>query len=171
MQIENTGLPETKHREVSKKRLDKILRYHGWSAMGVSLIPFPIVDFVAVTGIQFNLLRTLAKAYNIPFMRDKARNLLSPLIGAGIPAVIGTPLAASLTKFIPVLGQTVGVVTMPILTGAATYAIGKVFIQHFASGGTFLTFDPDKVQAYYTEMFQEGQEVAANFKKEDAQKS
>ena len=37
---------------------------------------------------------------------------------------------------------------MPVIAGAA-YAVGKVFIQHFASGGTFLTFDPEKVRAHY----------------------
>ncbi len=33
---------------------------------------------------------------------------------------------------------------MPIYSGAATWAIGKVFIHHFALGGTFLNFDPQK---------------------------
>ena len=72
---------------------------------------------------------------------------------------------------IPVLGQTAGVITMPIVAGATTYAIGKIFVQHFASGGTFLTFDPDKVKAYYTELLQEGQQVASEMKKERAAKS
>jgi hypothetical protein len=31
---------------------------------------------------------------------------------------------------------------MPALSAGATYAIGKAFIQHFASGGTLLDFNP-----------------------------
>jgi hypothetical protein len=31
---------------------------------------------------------------------------------------------------------------MPALSAGATYIIGKVFIQHFASGGTLLDFNP-----------------------------
>jgi hypothetical protein len=31
---------------------------------------------------------------------------------------------------------------MPALAGAATYAIGRAFIQHFVSGGTLLDFNP-----------------------------
>jgi hypothetical protein len=31
---------------------------------------------------------------------------------------------------------------MPALAIGATYIIGKVFIQHFASGGTLLDFNP-----------------------------
>ncbi|MCP4106117.1 MAG: hypothetical protein GY749_11350 [Desulfobacteraceae bacterium] len=49
---------------------------------------------------------------------------------------------------------------MPVAASASTYALGKIFIQHFASGGTFLTFDPEKVKAYYAEMFEDGKKVA-----------
>ena len=31
---------------------------------------------------------------------------------------------------------------MPVFSAGATYVIGKVFIQHFASGGTLLDFNP-----------------------------
>ena len=31
---------------------------------------------------------------------------------------------------------------MPVLSAGATYAIGKAFVQHFASGGTLLDFNP-----------------------------
>ena len=55
---------------------------------------------------------------------------------------------------------------MTILAGATTYAVGKVFIQHFESGGTFLNFNPDSVKEYYETMFKEGQSVAENMKKE-----
>ena len=53
---------------------------------------------------------------------------------------------------------------MPILAGATTYAVGKVFTQHFATGGTFLNFDPETVREYYYEMFKEGQDLSANIK-------
>ena len=31
---------------------------------------------------------------------------------------------------------------MPVASAGATWVIGKVFIQHFASGGTLLDFNP-----------------------------
>ena len=36
------------------------------------------------------------------------------------------------------IGQSTGAITMPVIAGASTYAIYKVFVQHFESGGTFL---------------------------------
>jgi hypothetical protein len=39
--------------------------------------------------------------------------------------------------------------------------LGKVFIQHFESGGTFLTFDPMTVRAHFARLQEEGRKVAA----------
>ena len=150
--------------EVTKEEINKVIRHHVWSAMGVALVPLPVVDYVALTGIQMNLLRRLAKMYEVPFLQDKVKNIISPLVGAAMPGIFGVPLAVSLIKFVPLIGQSVGMLSMPIIAGASTYALGKVFLQHFASGGTFLTFNPEKVKAYYAEMFKEGQQVAAEMK-------
>ncbi|QTA87808.1 YcjF family protein [Desulfonema magnum] len=169
----------TKH--ISKEDIDSILRYHVWASMGVSLIPLPLADFAGLTLVQFNMLRKISKAYGIPFIRKPDKNTLSSWIAVlasfaddaafaairttALPAV-SVSLSASVAKFVPGIGQTAGVITMPMISGAFTYAIGKVFIQHFASGGTFLTFDPEKVKDYYAEMFEEGKKVAVEIRKE-----
>ena len=52
--------------------------------------------------------------------------------------------AASMLKFVPIIGTITAGFVMPVLSAGATYAIGKAFIQHFASGGTLLDFNaPD----------------------------
>ncbi len=143
---------------------EQVLRNHVLGALGVGLIPIPIVDLVALTGVQMNLLRRLAQEYDVPFSEDIVKHLLASLIGSTIPLSFSHTFA-SLIKGIPLIGQTTGALAMPILAGATTYAVGKVFIQHFASGGTFLTFDPEKVRAFYHEKFKEGQEIASQLKK------
>ena len=145
------------------------LRNHIIGSMGVGLIPVPIVDLVALSGIQLNMLRKLAKAYDIPFSKDIVKNIIASLLGSGIPVTFSGALA-SLMKTVPVIGQATGALAMPILAGATTYAIGKVFIQHFASGGTFLNFDPDEVRDYFYEMFKEGKEVVSDLKKGEEKK-
>jgi len=150
----------------SDKDADKILRNHVLGSMGVGLIPMPLVDLVALTGVQLNMLRKLAKAYNIPFSQDKVKNLLASLIGGSIPVTFSN-VVASLIKSVPIVGQTTGAVAMPILAGATTYAVGRVFVQHFASGGTFLNFDPETVRDYYAAMFKEGEKLAAGLKNDD----
>jgi uncharacterized protein (DUF697 family) len=48
----------------------------------------------------------------------------------------------SLIKGLPGFGSVIGALTMPVVSAGATWVIGKVFIQHFASGGTLLDFNP-----------------------------
>jgi uncharacterized protein (DUF697 family) len=156
---------ESKAKEMSGEELDKLIRRHVYASMAIGLVPIPLVDFAGVTVVQMNLLRVLAKRYNVPFSKDIVKTILSSLIGGAVPAAASAPLAASLSKLIPGIGTTAGVIAMPLIGGATTYAVGKVFAQHFASGGTFLTFDPQKVKAYYNEMFKEGKQVAADMGK------
>lgn len=137
----------------------KVIRNHVIVSMGVGLVPIPIVDFVGITGVQLNMLRKLSKIYEVPFSEHKVKNIVSSLVGGGISVPVGVAVF-SLVKMIPVVGTSIGAVSMPVTAGAVTYAVGKVFIQHFASGGTFLTFDPEKVRDYYEEMLKEGKTVA-----------
>jgi hypothetical protein len=63
------------------------------------------------------------------------------LAGSMIPASSGIG-AASMVKGVPVVGTAISTVVMPALSAGATYASGTAFIQHFASGGTLLDFNP-----------------------------
>lgn len=134
------------------------IKHHSFAAAGVGLIPVPAVDFVALTAIQANLLRKLSAFYNVPFTEEIGKKVIGALVGGYAPVAFALPVA-SLVKMIPVIGQTAGVLAMSVMAGASTYAIGKVFVQHFESGGTFLNFDPAAVSAYYREQFQEGREI------------
>ena len=40
-----------------------------------------------------------------------------------------------------------------------TFAVGKVFVQHFESGGTFLDFDAATAKTVFREYFAEGKEI------------
>ncbi len=147
-------------REVSADVVDRAIRQHMWWSVGIGLVPVPLLDLAAITGIQINLLRVLAKLYGIPFIYDPGRKFIASLIASVLPVMSAPTAAASLAKAVPLMGQTAGVLMLPALGGAATYALGKVFSVHFASGGTFLTFDPEQARAYYAEAFREGRRIA-----------
>ena len=79
------------------------------------------------------------------FSDNMGKSVLASLVGAVIPASTATTTAmgvGSLIKGLPGIGTLVGALTMPVFSAGATYIIGKVFIQHFASGGTLLDFNP-----------------------------
>ncbi len=88
-----------------KEEGEKIIRSHVLGAMGVGLIPIPLVDVIALTGVHLNMLRKLAKLYAIPFSKDSGKNLIASLLGGTIPVSVSGTLA-SLVKAIPIIGQT-----------------------------------------------------------------
>ncbi len=64
----------------------------------------------------------------------------------------------SLIKGVPGFGWTVGALTMPVFSAGVTWVIGRVFMKHFASGGTLLDFDPPD----YKEFIKAQQEKVAS---------
>lgn len=119
-------------------------RFSLWSG-AAGLIPVPIVDVAAVGGVQLQMLRKLSEIYGVPFTQNRGKSIIASLAGSVIPASTATTAAmgaGSLVKGLPGLGTLVGALTMPAISAGATYLIGKVFIQHFASGGTLLDFNP-----------------------------
>jgi uncharacterized protein (DUF697 family) len=130
--------PEAESRnEVATKLVD---RFAIWSGVG-GLIPIPVVDLLAVGGLQVQMLRRLSQIYDVEFSANRGKAIIAALAGTMIPATSGMG-AASALKAVPILGMLASGFVMPALSAGATYAIGKAFIQHFESGGTLLDFNP-----------------------------
>jgi uncharacterized protein (DUF697 family) len=127
--------------EAASKLVD---RFSLWSG-AAGLIPLPIVDIVAVGGVQLEMLRRLSDIYGVPFVENRGKSLIASLAGSVLPASTATTTAMGVTsalKSVPGIGTAISAFTMPVFSAGATYVIGKVFIQHFASGGTLLDFNP-----------------------------
>jgi uncharacterized protein (DUF697 family) len=150
---------------------DKIIRENVLWASGGGLIPVPTLDVLAITLVEVKMLRELAQLYEVPFREDQVKSILvSVMTGIGAP-VFGAAIGSSLFKFIPFAGLLMGLAATSGVAAAFTYAVGKVFRQHFASGGTFLDFDPAKVRDHFARQFEEGKLVAAKIKPAASQKT
>src|ERR1700745_3245149 len=123
--------------EAASKLVD---RFSLWSG-AAGLIPIPFVDMAAVGGVQLYMLRRLAEIYGVPFSENRGKSVLASLAGAVIPFTTATTVGG-LAKFFPVIGTATGQLPIAGVSAPATWVIGKVFIQHFASGGTLLDFNP-----------------------------
>jgi uncharacterized protein (DUF697 family) len=129
----------------------------------VGLVPLPLLDMALLSGIQLKMLHRLAKLYDVEFFTHLGKSVIASLLGSGISLSFSFNLS-SLVRGIPFYGQAMSVISVSLFGGASTYAIGKVFVQHFESGGTFLTFDPKRVRDYYAQQFEKGKkEVKENF--------
>jgi uncharacterized protein (DUF697 family) len=144
-----TGEAGVQPLEMTDERRDELAsqlvdRYSLWSG-AAGLIPVPLIDVAAVGGVQIVMLRRLSEIYGVPFSENRGKSILASLAGSVLPASTATSSAmtvGSIAKGIPGLGWAVGALTMPVFSAGATYIMGKVFIQHFASGGTLLDFNP-----------------------------
>ena len=126
----------------------------------VSLIPVPLFDLVALTGVQLKMVHALATLYGLDFRGDVVKGSLISLVGSLGSMSIGAGIFLSALKFIPAASMTVGVLALPASSAAFTYAVGRVFIMHFEAGGTLLDFDPKKMHAYFRQSFQDGLKIA-----------
>lgn len=121
-------------------------RFSLWSG-AAGLIPMPFVDLAAVSGVQIRMLGRISQIYGVPFSANRGKALIASLAGSMIP-VSSALGAASLVKSVPVVGAAVSAFAMPTMSAGATYAIGMVFIEHFASGGTLLDFHPPNYREF-----------------------
>lgn len=148
------------------KSTEEIIKNHVIWSLGGGLIPIPIVDFIAVTSIQLDMIKDLCEVYGISFDKSQGKNLVSALVGTSLASI-----GSSFIKAIPGIGSLLGGVSMSIMSGAATYALGNVFAVHFSRGGTLDNLSVEDFRSFYNEKMEEGKTRAKEWKKEeDAQK-
>ena len=141
------------------KTPDEIIRIHMGFSMAAGALPIPLLDIAAVTAIQSSMVKDLAKYYNIDFNAEKSKTLITALITSSIGSAIGRT-GASILKIIPGIGSLLGLGSQIILSGASTYAVGKVFDKHFREDGDLSNFSVDSFRDFFEEMFRQGQSEA-----------
>ena len=133
-------------------KAEDAIKRHMLAGAAVGVLPFPWIGFASLTAVQLNMLRHLAAIYGVDFSKEIGRSAIAALVGSDLSLSVSLGLA----KLVPGPTAAIGAVSGGLLGAASTYALGKVFVQHFESGNTFLTFDPEKVRAHYEQLFKTG---------------
>lgn len=143
-----------------EKNIDDIIKTHVIFAMTAGAIPVPVADFVAVSAIQYDLVQKLAEFHKVDYDSNKGKTLATSIVGATV-----SRMGSSLIKAIPGVGTVVGIASQVIISGATTYALGKLFDSHFANNGTLDTLNTDAVKAQYRDLVDKGKQYARDLKK------
>ncbi len=143
---------------------DRILLNHVLWATGAGMLPIPLIDLAAVTAIQVDLLNALCREYGVDFTTTSGKSLVAALTGTTLAR-----LGASMLKAIPGVGTLVGGLSMSVMSGASTYAVGKVAIRQLEMNGTLFDMDINWAKEAYAEEFEEGKEVAKNLKEKEGE--
>jgi uncharacterized protein (DUF697 family) len=141
--------------EEKSAKANDIVRNHVGFSLGAALMPLPGADLLAVSAVQLNMLRQLAKLYNVGFMDALGKNIISAVVGSS-----AARLGASLVKAIPGVGTIIGELSMPALSGASTYALGYAVSNHFQNGGSLEDLDLKKARSTYESEVENGKKVA-----------
>lgn len=142
-------------KEEKQRKTIEIIKNHVGFALGAALTPVPGVDLLAVSAVQLNMLRTIAKVYGVSFIDSLGKNIVSAVVGSS-----AARLGASLIKAIPGVGTIIGELSMPALSGASTYALGRVVANHFDHGGTLEDLDLKKARKVYETEIENGKQAA-----------
>lgn len=94
----------------------------------IALLPLPVVDLAAVTYIQTDMLRKLARTFELDYHEPLVLNIVGKVWKAYDGFTLGSCLFGSAAKMIPFVGSMVGMGTVNYLAVGTTYTLGKLVI-------------------------------------------
>jgi uncharacterized protein (DUF697 family) len=163
-QIEITATEDEYLRQDELSRLaNECIKKHSIYAAAGGLIPIPFIEMATSSTIQLRMIAQLSDIYDIRFSENAVKNAIGTLIATVLPMAGAAMIATNIFRSFPVIGTAVSVLTVPTLGAASTYALGKVFAAHFASGGTTLNFNAEAAKAAFKEKYEEGKRKASEF--------
>ncbi len=143
---------------------NKIVNDHVVWSLGAGLMPIPLFDIAAVTAVQMDMLKQLSDLFEVDYSKSNGKAFVSALTGSTFAR-----LGASAIKLVPGVGTVVGGLSMSVLSGASTYAIGQVAINHFGSKTGLCGIDMEWAKQAYEEAIEHGKRVASDLKGHDAE--
>ncbi len=152
--------------ETRRAEADNTVKNHVMIALSLGLVPLPLFDLALLTGNQIKMVHSLSALYEQPFAKDRVKAIVISLVSGSAP-VLGVIGLSAGAKIIPGIGSLVGSGGVAVTGGALTYAVGRVFVQHFESGGTLLNFDFSKARASFKKELHQGSEAVAKMRRKD----
>ena len=152
-------IKKSNEKKTKNETPEDIIMNHVIFSMTAGAIPIPLVDFISITAIQVDMLKQLARFHSVDFDTNKGKTLASSLVGTSM-AKIG----ASAVKALPGVGTLIGIGAQVIFAGGSTYALGKVFEQHFSNNKTLADFNTEKMKEKYDDFLKKGKKIAKDLK-------
>jgi uncharacterized protein (DUF697 family) len=142
---------------------EAVIRNHMFLSMAGGAIPVPVLDLAAVTVVQLDMLKGLARVYQVPFDAKSARAFVTTLTST-IAGKLAARAGASAVKIIPGVGTIVGGAAQVVVTGASTYAVGNVFRRMFREGEWVDGISVDSIKDEARKYYDKGLEMARSLK-------
>jgi uncharacterized protein (DUF697 family) len=145
---------------VDTEKTQQVIKQHMVWAVGAGMVPVPLVDYVAVSAIQMDLIRQLCTLHGVNYAEGTGKVWVSALTGGALAR-----MGASAIKAIPGVGSLLGGISMAIASGASTYALGQVVCRHLDHGGNMSNLNMDEARKAYDASYEEGKKAAKEAQK------
>ena len=127
-------------------RARAMVREYAVMCAAASFTPVPVLDSLAVTGVQLKMLADLSRHYRVPFSQNIARAMLTAVAGGLFNFLLArNPVTGALRHFVntalPWIALPLRLLTGPSLMAAYTLILGNAFIRHYEKGGDYLDFN------------------------------
>jgi uncharacterized protein (DUF697 family) len=144
----------------SNKEILTHAAYAAAAALATTRLLSPMLSVTSLAGIQLKMLSDIAKVFHIPFSEEIGKAFIGSLTGSLGTTALVTPTVTGVLGFLPIIRGLAGRLSYSVVAFGSTYAVGKVFQAHFASGGNLLNFNPAKARDLYKTKFQQGTHMA-----------
>ena len=139
---------------------EKTIKNNVLISLGVAALPIPGLDIFLIYYIQLDMIKKLAAIYGRSYYEISGKAYLSTFTTVTL-ARLGT----SFIKSIPGVGTYIGGASSIVLSGASTYALGKVTAKFFQDNIELSDINMDVAKSIFEEEFEAGKAFAKNLLK------
>jgi len=139
------------------------IKSHVMASMTLGLVPLPVFDVGVLVGNHLAMTKALCDIYGVDYSDTRVRSIVLSVLAGATPVLTVVGLSSG-AKLIPGIGTLVGSGGVAVSAGAATYALGAVFMSHFEQGGDLLAPDVSALRARLRQELARGGEFAARLK-------
>lgn len=123
---------------------NKVIKHHVVMSMAAGMIPFAGVDMLAVGKLQIDMLKRLCNLFGESFEDMSSQAYICTISGTATARV-----GATFIKTIPIIGTAIGGVSMSVMAGASTYALGQMFVRYLDDEELFDNINSDKAKSLF----------------------
>ncbi len=136
---------------------EKTIKNHVLMSLGVAALPLPGLDILLIYYIQLDMIKKLAAIYGKSYFEISGKAYLSTFTTVSLAR-----LGSSFIKAIPGVGTYIGGASSIILSGASTYALGKVTARFFQDNLELSDINMDIATSIFEEELEAGKTFAEN---------
>ena len=134
----------------------KIMKLHTILSMTLAFVPHTGLGLAAKVSIQFNMIKKISKLYQVTVNEQILKMAITSSISSIMSSLASYGIGKTLNPFQD-FGHLAKGMTDSVVSGFLTAAIGKVYINHFETGGTLSTIQLHHFTDFLIEEIEKGE--------------